>query len=79
MVNPEYFLENQTHKILWDFEIQTNHVIPARRPHDVIIKKKTTNGHLAGFAIPVDIRVKIKKSEKKTKKGVENGSNGGNN
>ena len=32
MHNPESILENQMHKILWDFEIQTDHLISARRP-----------------------------------------------
>ena len=27
------------HKILWDFEMQTDHLIPARQP-DVVDKKK---------------------------------------
>ena len=36
----EPILENDTHKILWDFEIQTDHLIPARRPDLVIINKK---------------------------------------
>ena len=30
MLNPEYILENDTHKILWDFEMQTDHLISAR-------------------------------------------------
>ena len=37
---PESFLENETHKILLDFEIRALHVIPARRPDLVIINKK---------------------------------------
>ena len=32
MREPESVLENETYKILWDFEIQTDHLIPARRP-----------------------------------------------
>ena len=28
--NPESILENKTHKILWDFEIKTDHLISAR-------------------------------------------------
>ena len=28
---PEYVLENVTYKILWDFEIPTDYLIPARR------------------------------------------------
>ena len=38
MHNPESVLENETHKILWDFEIQTDYQISARQP-DQIIKK----------------------------------------
>ena len=33
-------LENATHKLLWDFNIQTDHLIPARRPDLIIINKK---------------------------------------
>ena len=32
MHNPESVLENETHNILWDFEIQINHLILARQP-----------------------------------------------
>ena len=37
MHKPESILENEMHKILWDFEIQTAHLIPARRPDLVLI------------------------------------------
>ena len=40
MHNLESFLENETHKILWDFEIQTDHLISARRPDLMIVQKK---------------------------------------
>ena len=40
MLNLESVLENETHKILWDFDIQTDHQISARRPDLVIINKK---------------------------------------
>ena len=33
MIKPESFLENEMHKILCDFGIQTNHLILARRPN----------------------------------------------
>ena len=41
MHNPESALENETRKN-WDFEIQTDHLISARRPDQmiVIIKRK---------------------------------------
>ena len=29
MHNPAPVLENATHKLLWDFNIQTDHLIPA--------------------------------------------------
>ena len=39
MHNPEYAEENETHKILWNFEIVTDHLISARRPHLVNSQK----------------------------------------
>ena len=33
---PESVLENEDYKILWDFSIQTGHVIEARRPDLVV-------------------------------------------
>ena len=41
MHNPAPVLENDTHKLLWDFDIQTDHLISARRPDLIIINKKT--------------------------------------
>ena len=38
--NPAPVLENDTHKFLWDFDIQTDHLISARRPDLIIIIKK---------------------------------------
>ena len=40
MHNPESVLENETHKLLWDFEIQTDHKISVSWPDPVIIDKK---------------------------------------
>ena len=43
MHNPASVLEMDTHKLLWDFDIQTDHLISARRPGLIIInnnKKK---------------------------------------
>ena len=33
-------LKNETPKIIWDFELQTDHLIQARRPNLVPINKK---------------------------------------
>ena len=38
--SPVPVLENDTHKLLWDFNILTDHLIPARRPDLIIINKK---------------------------------------
>ena len=38
--NPVSVLENDTHKLLRDFDIQTNHLISAKRSDLIIINKK---------------------------------------
>ena len=43
MHNPAPVLENDSHKLLWNFNIQTDHLIPARRPDPRIINKKNEN------------------------------------
>ena len=53
MHNPAPVLENDTHKLLWDFNIQTDHIIPARRPDVIIInnnKKKKKKKKKREFA-----------------------------
>ena len=40
MHKPESIQENETHKILWYFEIQTDKLNPARRPDLVLINEK---------------------------------------
>ena len=39
MHNPESVLENETRKLVWDFEIQPDHLISARRLDLIIIKQ----------------------------------------
>ena len=48
MHKPETVLENETNKILRDFKIETDHLIPARRPDQVMINKKE-NMRCRGF------------------------------
>ena len=67
MHNPAPVLENDTHKLLWDFNIQTDHLIPARRPDLIIINKKKGTCKIVDFAVPADHRVKLKDVEKKDK------------
>ena len=52
MHNPESVLENETHKILCDFQIQTDHLISARRPDLMIINKKKNNLRNRGLCCP---------------------------
>ena len=69
MHNPAPVLENDSHKLLWDFNIQTDHLIPARRPDIIIIKnnKKKRICKFVDFAVPVDHRINLKESEKRDK------------
>ena len=73
MYKSESVLESYMHKILWHFEIQTDNLIPVRRPAQVIVnnnKKKKKIGkekkthRIVGFAIQANHRVKIKESKK---------------
>ena len=67
MHNPALVLENDTHKLLWDFNIQTDHLIPDRRPDLIIINKKKRICKIVDFAVPVDQRINLKECEKKDK------------
>ena len=40
MLNPASVQENDTHKLLWDFDIQMDHLISARKPDLIIINNK---------------------------------------
>ena len=65
--NPAPVLENNTHKLLWDFDVQTDHLISARRPDLIIINKKRRTCKIVDFAVPADHRIKLKECEKKDK------------
>ena len=61
-------LDNNTHKLLWDFDIHTDHLISARRPDFIIIKeKKKRTCKIVDFAVSVDHRIKLKEYKKKDK------------
>ena len=66
MHNPTSLLENEAHKHLWDFDIQTNHLISTRRSDHIIINKKKTC-KIVDYAVPADRKIKLKDSEKKDK------------
>ena len=54
--------------ILWDFEIQTDHLISAiRQDNEEIIYKKKRTSRVVDFTAPADHRVKTKESKKRDK------------
>ena len=75
MHNPAPVLENDTHKLLWDVDIQTDHLISARRLDLIIIKKKKKKKNrkekktckIVDFDVPADHRIRLKKYEKTDK------------
>ena len=68
MHNPAPILENDTHKLLWDFDIHTDHVISVRRPDLIIINtQKKRICKIVDFAVPADHRIKLKECEKRDK------------
>ena len=67
MHNPVPVIENDSHKLLWDFNIQTDHLIPARRPDLILINKRKSICKIVHFAVPADHRINPKENEKKDK------------
>ena len=67
MHSPTSVLENDTHKLLWDYDKQTEHLISARRPDLIIVNKKKRTCKIVDFAVPADHSVKLKENEKKDK------------
>ena len=67
MHNPAPVLENDTHKLLWEFDIQTYHLLSARRPDLLIINKKKRICKIVDFTVSADLRIKLKECEKKDK------------
>ena len=61
---PESVLENEDYKILWDFSIQTDHVIETQRPDLVVIDKKERSCTIIDFAVPGDSRIEEKEKDK---------------
>ena len=61
---PEKVLENEEIKILWDYDVRTDHVIQARRPDLILVQKGTNKVSLIDVAVPWDSRVEDKSKEK---------------
>ena len=49
---------------MWDFSIQTDHVIEARRPDLVVVDKKERSCKTNDFAVPGDSRIEEKEKDK---------------
>ena len=60
---PGSVLENRDYKILWDFSIQTDHVMEARRP-DLVVVDKERSCKIIDFVVPGDSRIEQKKKDK---------------
>ena len=67
MHNPAPGRENDTHKLQSDFHIQTDHLIPARRPDLIIINKNKRICKIVDFAVLADHRINLKECAKKDK------------
>ena len=61
---PEGVMESQDLKVLWDFVIQCDRFVQARRPDIVVVDKIKKEVKLIDIAIPGDCRVKEKEQEK---------------
>ena len=72
MQNSAPVLENETRTLLWDFNIQTDHLISSRRPDLIIINKRKREHFfltckIVDFAVPADHKMKLKEIEKNDK------------
>ena len=65
MHNLELVPGNHTYKLLWDFDVQMDHLILARRPDLIIINKTKRTSKIVDFAASVD----HSKIERKWKEG----------
>ena len=54
---------NDDCRILWDFFIETNHIIKARRPDMTLEDRNNTHCNIIDFSVPYDSRVDKKEAE----------------
>ena len=66
MHNPESILENETHQVLRDFEIQTDHLISTGRPDLIIVKKSEENLLNNGLRNIENLQRKVRRQMKTT-------------
>ena len=59
-----YLQKNGDYETLWDFSIQTDHVIEDRRPDLIVVDKKERSCKIIDFAVPGDSRIEEKEKDK---------------
>ena len=62
MHNPASVPVNDSHKRLWDFDVQTDHLILARRPDLIVINKQKKTCKIVYFAVPADHGINLKEN-----------------
>ena len=60
----EKVTETDEVKILWDFHVQSDHVIEHCRPDILFVNKKTNSATIIDIAVPGDTRIKTKEEDK---------------
>ena len=61
-------IENENAKLLWDYSIRTDRVIPAYRPDFTLVDKTINKVSLIDVAVPWDSRAEQKEQEQKKKR-----------
>ena len=60
----EKVLENEEVKLLWDFHVQSDHVIEHCRPDLLLVKKKSREATIIDIAVPGDTRIVDREQDK---------------
>ena len=67
MHKSESIQENEAHKFLWDFEIQTDLILTSRPVLIVVNQKNKRTCRPVDFAVSANHRLKVKENEKRDK------------
>ena len=63
-IKPKCVIENENFKVLWNFQIITDHQINHNKPDIVLVNKVQKTAQIIDIAVPVDINVVAKTFEK---------------
>jgi len=61
---PQTVIENELFEILWDFTVETDHVIEARRPDMIVVDKMNNKCTISTLQYPMLAQLKTKKRKK---------------